>query len=369
MATTKHPAGLSEFVSKQITENARKAVGERTEVSKEKEELENDLDNSKDSSMTVIGENQKDFKDVFGFDPSVPEGIPVTCYKPEDWDEKIRFLIPEADDTYEWPREELEDLVIGMEIGDNVWLSGPTGSGKSSLIQEYCARVGRPFVRFNGREDVEADAFFGRVQAENGSTVWHDGDFTTAFKYGALVLVDEATVIPAGIMMGLQWTLEPNGKLLLVDKAGSTEDRIVKPNERFRAVYADNTRGLGDFTGAHAGTGVLNTAQLDRFGTSIHLDYLPQEREVAMLQKKFPNIKESVLKNMVKFAELIRRSYRDGELSLTTSPRALQNILSKLSYHGNVIRAVQASYLNKLEDDAEIDAARRHFKTVFDKQI
>jgi len=372
MATTKISAeDISKFVSKRMSASAKKAVDAAKSDAEAKMEAARALEESIVSAKTdqALKEGQRLFSEVFGYTPKTIDDVPVTCYNAEDFDDAIRGFIPTRNILYVWPKEALEELVVGIELQDNVWMSGPTGSGKSSLIKEYCASVGRPFIRFNGREDTEAAAIFGSMDAKDGSTRWHDGDFTTGFKYGALVLMDEASAIPAGIQMGLQWCLEPDGKLLLTDKPGTTKDRVVDRDERFRAVYADNTRGLGDTSGAFAGTNLMNTASLDRFGTSIHLDYLAVADETKMLKKMFPKIEESVLKLVVKFGGLIRKSYDDSSLSLTVSPRALQNIVKKLTYHGNLTSAVKSSYINKLDDASEIDLAKRHFRTVFDKTI
>lgn len=374
MATTKPKVSadeISKFVSMRMSENAKKAVDSAKEEMSAQELERKALADSLSTVKVeqVLKEGQKKFSDVFGYKPKTIDDIPVTCYTEEDWDDAVRGFIPERNPLYVWPKVELEEIVVGLELQDNIWVSGPTGSGKSSLIKEICASLGRPFIRFNGREDTEAASIFGSMDAKDGSTYWHDGDFTTAFKYGALVLMDEASAIPAGIQMGLQWCLEPDGKLLLTDKPGTTKDRVVERDGRFRAVYADNTRGLGDTSGAFAGTNLMNTASLDRFGTSIHLDYLSVAQEVKLLHNAFPSVDNAILKLVVKFGGLIRKSYDAGDLSLTVSPRALQNIVKKIMFHGNLAAAIKSSYINKLDEASEIDVAGRHFRTVFDKDL
>ena len=360
-------------VSEHFAEQLRKTASEASKGNPGKEDELNKLDESVkasvDESLVSVGEKQKKFSDVFGFAPKNLPDFPVDVYGPEDWDESIRMFIPKSSGIHEWPNKELADLALGVLLGDNVWVSGPTGSGKSTLLKEFCAKTGRPFIRFNGRDDLEAYAFFGSLVAEDGSTHWKDGDYTNAFRHGAFVLVDEATVIPAGIMMGLQWTLEEGGSLLLADKPGKPEDRIVHRDPRFRLAFADNTKGLGDLTGSHAGTNTMNTATIDRFATSIHLDYLTTAKEHAMIKAKFPNVGDKLIEKILQFTSKVRSAYVKGELSLTLSPRTSMSIVQKVSVHGDVVRAVSVSYYQKLEDDAERDAVSRLFTTVFDKTL
>ncbi|NIR17543.1 MAG: AAA family ATPase, partial [Desulfobacterales bacterium] len=67
---------------------------------------------------------------------------------------------------------------------------GPTGSGKTTLVEQFCARTNRPFFRFNGRGDMEAGPILGMMHVRDQETVWEDGVFTEAVKKGATVLFD-----------------------------------------------------------------------------------------------------------------------------------------------------------------------------------
>ena len=71
-----------------------------------------------------------DVREVFGV--SIPKGlpnVPVTVFKKEDWNKEMRTHIPEIDKDYKFQVRELVELIVGLEIKDNVWISGATGSG------------------------------------------------------------------------------------------------------------------------------------------------------------------------------------------------------------------------------------------------
>ena len=279
---------------------------------------------------------------------SKKDDFPVSVFKPEDFDERIRMFIPKVDPTYVLDKKNSINILKGWEQNDKTLLYGPTGAGKSSLPQMLCAYVCRPFVRINCTEDMDSSMIFGQLTASDGSTHWEDGTVTEAVKYGAVFAWDEWDVTPPGIAMGLQWLLEDDGKLFLKEKPGAAKDKFIVPDSKFRLMALGNTQGQGDDTGQHTGTNVQNTATIDRFGTTLRIGYMKEDVEVKMLCGKFTDIaKETVLK-LVRFANLVRQGYTTGQLNLTMSPRSTIGICKKLSYGHTMQEAIQLTYTNKL---------------------
>jgi MoxR-like ATPase len=215
-------------------------------------------------------------------------------------------------------RDEAALLVAGMMDGDKTLITGPTGSGKSSLVKYVCAKLNRPFIRINMSGDVESAALFGTLVVRGGATVWEDGAITEAAKYGAVCLVDEWELMPAEIAMGMQNLLEDGGYLYLKEKPGTSDERTVHPNDDFRLVFAGNTVGQGDVTGAFSGVGVQNTATIDRFTNTIRLGYLSQKHEVDIITSK-SSVDKKVATDMVRLASLVRTAYEQGKVGLTIS--------------------------------------------------
>ena len=109
------------------------------------EPVEDDFNEEKEVKKTS---KQKLFSKVFGVAPLGSTDHLVTCYNKKDWSKEMQVLIPKLKDNYVWQVAELELLVVGIEINDNIWISGPTGSGKSTLIEQFCAATKRPFIRY-----------------------------------------------------------------------------------------------------------------------------------------------------------------------------------------------------------------------------
>lgn len=299
-----------------------------------------------------LKENQLWFSEIASVDKiDAREDFGVTVFVDYEWDERIASFVPEIDDSYVIDRELAANILMAWELNEKILCYGPTGAGKSSLIEQLCARTGRPFVRVNCTGDMDSSMIFGQLTAKDGSTIWVDGAVTEAVKYGAVFAWDEWDVTPPEISMGLQWLLEDNGKLFLKEMPGSTQDKQIIPHEHFRIVAIGNTQGQGDDTGAHAGTNVQNSATLDRFGTAVFVDYLHPLIEEKMLTNKWPEtINGKAAKELVKLANLIRQGYKANQFNLTISPRSLFSICRKVSSGCTLKKAFALVYLNKLND-------------------
>lgn len=302
------------------------------------------------------------YSTVFGYEPSFGDFPVMVNDTPVDGD--VARLIPSIDPDYVVQKEECAVLVAGLMDNDKTMLTGPTGSGKSSLVRHAAAKLNRPFIRINMSGDVESANLFGALVVEDGATKWRDGAITEAAKFGAICLVDEWELMSAEISMGLQNLLEEDGYLYLKEKPGSSADRTVNPHKDFRLVFAGNTVGQGDTTGAHNGVGVQNTATIDRFTNTIRLSYLDSKHEVKIIVSK-TNVKKELAKDMVKLANLVRSAYNSGKLTLTMSPRTLINWGRKMERY-DVRRSLAVAFLQKLSDD-DLTVVEELFNKVFPK--
>jgi cobaltochelatase CobS len=263
---------------------------------------------------------------------------------------EVKAFIPKANPAYNIQIDEAHALMMAWEMDEKVLITGPTGSGKSSLIQYACALTNRPMIRVNMSGDIESSVIFGSLVVENGATVWKDGPVTEAVRYGAVTLLDEWDVTPPEILFSLQWLFEKGGQLFLKEQPGDSTSKFITPHPNFRLVCAGNTVGQGDDTGRYSGTNVQNNASIDRFQTTIKLDYLDANHEVRVIEDSVPGLVNGMAQKMVSFANLVRTACNQNTINLTMSPRTLINWGEKVATFGDVRRALLLAFANKLRD-------------------
>jgi len=295
------------------------------------------------------------FSDAFGWKPRTIPDIPLPSFSDEDWDESARVMIPDVDPDWVWNKQATEALALGLHDGDTVLIWGLQGTGKSCLLEQWCARFRIPFwrqscnretreVHFVGNPGLEYDAD-GHMHIKQEPTL-----LTDSLRYGGLFCEDEAFRHNSALV--LQSLREKtNRTLTLPDAPGKTaeERRLKAPEGRWWYALTDNTSGGGDETGVFDAE-VQDASTLDRIDTTIEVDYLSKAQEKRMLKKKV-QLNDDILKGMIDVAGEIRKGFRSGTLMCTMSVRGLTSWAHKTERMAHIGKALQVSFLNKVSGD------------------
>lgn len=308
-----------EWIEKKLLQEL---TGQRTEEPKVKKK-DHIPDKFKDIKEAPAGEVT--YLSLFG---KLPSGLPdfaVNVYKEEDWNEDDRKAIPSIEKFkhYMIDHNVLYPLLLGMQHNMNTLLTGPTGCGKSTIVEYICATIKQPFLRINGRQDMESDTLLGRPWVSAGEMKYMLGDLPKARAAGWMILFDEPWKTPSGIQMALQRMYEKNGVLQLDDMPGTLDEKQIKPDPRSRFILADNVVGTGDGIDKYAATLIQDGSTLNRMELVLQCTYLSKNDESKMLQNKHSFLPKYWADKMVQLAGLIRVAYQKGELSGTMSPRQL----------------------------------------------
>ena len=119
----------------------------------------------------------------------------------------LRAAIPPVDPLYRFRKDLVRDLYYWWMSGetDMLCLWGPTGTGKTSLFVQWCARLGVPLFCGKGHRGFEPHEAFGHyVAGPGGETLWAPGPLTLAAQYGCPVLINEYDRIQACSLDHLQ---------------------------------------------------------------------------------------------------------------------------------------------------------------------
>lgn len=297
----------------------------------------------------------EDFLPTYEGSQGFLKGILQMCAKAPRGTMGEGLTLPDADPDYWWDEKNAVALGAALAAGMNAYLVGPTGSGKTEIVYQMHALIGKPMIRINMNGDATRAALIGEMRADPvKGTYFQEGALPIAMRAGATLLVDEVDYAPAHVLACLNPVLEGK-RTLFIEETGQT----LKGAAGFQIFGTANTGGKGDSNGNYTGTEILNTAFLDRFPIVIKADYLPADPEQNMLKKRFPNAAPDVVKKLVKFAGEMREAFKKGNLSLTLSTRKNIEIL-RLEQMVGMERAVELALTGWLDDDdAEVVKAMK----------
>ena len=226
--------------------------------------------------------------------------------------------------------------VIKSGIFYPMFITGLSGNGKTLMVSEVCSRLKREYVRANITVETDEDDLIGGFRLLNGETVWHDGPVVTAMKRGALLLLDEIDLASNKIMC-LQPVLE--GSSIYLKKIG----KWVHPAEGFNVLATANTKGQGSEDGRFIGTNVMNESFLERFPVTIEQTYPTNKIEEKILVNelaKRDKVENEFVGNLVKWADVIRKTFYEGGVDEIISTRRLVHIVNAYSIFDDKVKAI-----------------------------
>lgn len=239
-----------------------------------------------------------------------------------EWD-GVHPDVPSIDPNYEYDVKALFRVLQGIVDSNNTYLFGHTGTGKSTLVEQVCARLNFPLVRVNFDSEISRMDLVGRdtLVTEDGQTVskFVDGVLPDALSRPCLLLCDEVDFIRPDVMYVFQRVLEGNG--LLISEDGG---RKVIANPWFRLIATANTCGQGDESGMYQGARPQSMATLDRFENWVSVDYMQPEKEKEWLKKSHPMLGDSASDRLIDYAQEHRQAFIGGKIMQPLSPRGLK---------------------------------------------
>ena len=252
--------------------------------------------------------------------------IPTLVWRNANGDEVRHPLCPDVDDNYEFRPDHLIKFLSAHLFGQNLWLHGHTGTGKTTLAEQVAARVGFPVHRLNLDSNIERSDMVGSKEliVENGVPVtsYAEGILPRAMQQPSFLILDEMDAGQADVLFTIQRALEKKG-LVLTEDGG----RVVQSHPLFRFIATANSRGQGDEYGWYQGVRPMNVATLDRFGVFIEVDYLDKTTEQKLLCNKYPTLSKPEAAEMCQFSTEVRQAFKTGELSTTISPRGMDSLV------------------------------------------
>lgn len=250
--------------------------------------------------------------------PEVKESFQVDLTNTES-------LIPKKDANFV-PFGNYTDLenIIKSKIFYPAYISGPTGNGKSTMIEQICAKHKRPLIRVNLNMMTDEEQLIGTKTLEDGNVSIVEGPVLIAMRNGTTLLLDEIDAGSANTLLCLQPILE--GKPYYF----KLKNEMIVPKEGFNIFATANTKGKGSDDGRYIGTNVLNEAFLERFAVTFEQDYPSAKIEQKIIENLMVSYgceDKEFAETLVKWADAIRRTFADGGVDETITTRRMIHIV------------------------------------------
>ena len=310
-------------------------------------------------SLATVKKRLKDYKQGIGkWNLTVQEKLEQTYQAPAAAPAIEQNLIPSKDENYV-PFGNYSDVkkIIQSKMFYPTFITGMSGNGKTFSVEQACAALNRELIRVNITIETDEDDLIGGFRLVNGETVWHNGPVINALERGAVLLLDEVDLASNKILC-LQSILE--GKGVYLKKTG----RYVNPAKGFNVIATANTKGKGSDDGRFIGTNVLNEAFLERFALTFEQEYPTPATETKILLRVAASVgkhDEEFCTNLANWADIIRRTFKDGGIDEVISTRRLVHIMRAYAIWNDRMKAIKVC-VNRFDDET-----KQSFIELYDK--
>ena len=258
-------------------------------------------------------------------------------------------LIPKKDPLFV-PHGHFSDLikVLSSRKFYPVFETGESGTGKTYMTEQACAKLKREFIRVNITVETDEDDLLGHYALIDGNTVWQDGPVVIAMERGAVLLLDEIDLASNKVMC-LQPILEGKGVYL------KKINRMVTPTEGFSVVATANTKGKGSEDGRFVFTNILNEAFLERFPITMEVGYPAAQTEKKIVNKVLDSLGVSdpdFAEKLVNWANAIRKTFFDGGIDEVIATRRLVHISNAFAIFGDRMKSIEMC-VNRFDEDTK----------------
>ncbi|RLT95640.1 CbbQ/NirQ/NorQ/GpvN family protein [Ketobacter sp.] len=220
-----------------------------------------------------------------------------------------------------------------------VMLTGPTGCGKTRLIEYMGEVLQREVVTISCHDDLTSADLVGRFMVTGGDVVWTDGPLTRAVKDGAICYLDEVVEARHDSLAVLH-SLTDHRRTLYLDRAAET----VTAPDRFMLVCSYNPAYRSSLK-------ELKPSFRQRFVT-VAMNFLDPEREARVLMSE-ANIDDKVASRLVQCATSIRNA--DAVFHFEPpSTRALVSAAKMIAVGASEMEAAEVCILAPLTNEGAV---------------
>jgi len=260
-------------------------------------------------------------------------------------------LIPEKDDLFV-PFGNFKTVrdIIKSQMFYPIFITGLSGNGKTYMVEQACAAMKREVIRVNFTVETDEDDLIGGFRLVDGDTKFFKGPLIKAMERGAVLLADEIDLANPAKVMCMQSILE--GKGYFIKKTGE----YITPAPGFNVIATANTKGKGSDDGRFIGTNILNEAFLERYPITCEQEYPNLSVEKKILDKVAATVNvsdDTFIQKLVDWADIIRKTFKDGGVDEIISTRRLVHIIKAYSIFNDRMTAITMC-TNRFDDETKV---------------
>jgi len=284
--------------------------------------------------------------------------VPMATLRQKKLETTVDNLVPHRDELYV-PFGFFKDLkkVISSKIFYPTFITGLSGNGKTTMVEQVCADLGRECIRVNISIETDEDDLIGGNTLVDGNIVYREGPVLMAMKRGAILLIDECDR-GSNKLMCLQAIME--GKPYLNKKTGE----VVQPAAGFNIIATANTKGRGTEDGRFTGAQMIDEAFLERFAITVEQEFPDSKIEKKIIigkMKELGCLDEEFGDKLVTWAEIIRKTFEEGGIDELISTRRLLHIVKAFHMFRDRVKAIELC-TNRFDDET-----KSAFKDLYNK--
>lgn len=263
---------------------------------------------------------------------SVIENV-VPMKKPTTQPVHSEYLVPERDTNFEKYGfyNDLKNIIKSKRFYP-IFISGPSGIGKTFLVEQVCAELKRECIRVNFSIETDQTDLIGGPTLVDGNITYSEGPVITCLRNGYVLLLDEIDRGNQQNLLILNGILE--GKGYFNPKTGE----FIKAKEGFNVITTANTKGFGSDDGKYLSQ-IMDSAFLERFCVTFEQPFPSEKVEMKILSHHMDD--SDFIEKLIKWARVIRTTYNNGGIDEFISTRRLVHIAETYSIFNNKIKSIE----------------------------
>ena len=245
-----------------------------------------------------------------------------------------------ADEPFYLPQgDEIELFTAAYENKLPVLLKGPTGSGKTRLVEHMAWNLGRPLYTVACHSDLGANDLTGRYIIKGDEVEWIDGPLLMAVKNGGISYLDEIVEARKDVTVVIH-PLTDHRRYLVIEKQG----RIFHAPDNFMLVISYNPHYQSILK-------ELKPSTRQRF-VSINLEWPEEDLEVLIIHQE-AGVELGIAEKLVRAATKIRNLVHQGlEEGVSTRELVYAAILLKSGVSKS--NALSSTMIEPLTHDSDL---------------